>query len=83
VGAVVARGEPDEQGGVMAAERSSWGRRQIPTRKWAVATVIGAGALATAWAEAGEWSSTLTVTAVGFVVQRLVAWLVPNNKETE
>jgi hypothetical protein len=54
------------------------GPRLAPTRKWWAATVTGGGTVAVAWAEAGDWTSTLTVTAVGFAVQRAVAWLVSN-----
>lgn len=52
-----------------------------PSRKWWAATVIGAGTVGTAWVEAGDWSSVLSVAAVGFAVQRAVAWLVPNGGE--
>lgn len=57
---------------------TSYGTGLAPTRKWWAATVVGAGTIGTGWAEAGHWSHTLTVAAVGFAVQRLVAWLVPN-----
>jgi hypothetical protein len=53
----------------------------VPSRKWFVATVIAAGTVATAWAEAGDWNQTLTVAAIGLVVQRATAWAVPNESE--
>lgn len=52
--------------------------RWAPTWKWWSATVVGAGGIATAAAQAGHWSQTLTVTAIGLAVQRLVAWITPN-----
>lgn len=55
----------------------------MPTRKWWAATVVAVGALGTAFAEAGEWSSTLSVMAIGLVVQRSTAWLVPNKEGGE
>jgi hypothetical protein len=54
----------------------------VPTRKWFAATVVGLAGLGTAWAEAGDWNSTLTVTAIGLAAQRLIAYLVPNDKES-
>lgn len=50
----------------------------VPSRKWFAATVVALGALATAWAQAGEWSSTLTVMAIGIVVQAATSYLLPN-----
>lgn len=54
----------------------------MPTRKWWAATVVALGTLGTAFAEAGEWNATLTVAAIGLVVQRATAYLVPNEQES-
>lgn len=56
--------------------RSSWGA--APSRKWVASLVVALGALATAWAQAGEWSSALTVMAIGVGVQAATAYLLPN-----
>lgn len=72
---------PRTQGGRKSAQRTSYGKGLAPSRKWWAATVVGAGTVGTAWAEAGEWSQTLTIAAIGFAVQRAVAWLVPNGDE--
>lgn len=53
----------------------------MPSRKWWAATVVALGTIATAAAQAGEWSSTLTVLTVGVVVGRATAWLVPNKED--
>jgi hypothetical protein len=55
----------------------------MPSRKWFAATIVALGTVGTAWAEAGEWSSTLTILAIGVVVGRATAWLVPNNEGGE
>jgi hypothetical protein len=52
-----------------------------PSRKWIAATIVAAGALGTAFAQAGEWSSTLTVMAIGLVVERATAYLVSNKED--
>lgn len=52
-----------------------------PSRKWWAATVVGAGTVGTAWAEAGHWSASLTVTAIGLAVQRFTAWALPNKAD--
>jgi hypothetical protein len=57
----------------------SYGTGLLPTRKWFAATVTGLATIGVAWAEAGDWSQTLTITAIGFAAQRLVAWLIPND----
>jgi hypothetical protein len=49
-----------------------------PSRKWVASVVVAVGALATAWAQAGEWSSALTVMAIGVGVQAATAYLLPN-----
>jgi hypothetical protein len=54
----------------------------VPTRKWIAATVTGAGTIGVSWAEAGHWSSVLTVSAIGFAVQRIVAYLIPNKEDS-
>lgn len=54
------------------------GKGSAPTRKWWAATVIAAGTIGTDWAVTGHWSQTLTIAAVGLVVQRATAYLVPN-----
>jgi hypothetical protein len=48
-----------------------------PTRKWLAATIVAAGTVATAIAQSG-FSETTTVAIIGLVVQRAVAYLVPN-----
>ena len=53
----------------------------LPTRKWWAATVVAAGTVGTDWALAGHWSRTLSVAAVGLVVQRAVAYLIPNKED--
>jgi hypothetical protein len=60
--------------------RSRWGSA-APTRKWMAATVIALGTIGTAWAQAGDWNQTLTVAAIGLVVQRATAYLIPNSTE--
>lgn len=52
-----------------------------PSRKWWVATVVALGTLGTAFAEAGDWSSTLTITAIGIAVGRFSAWMLPNGDD--
>jgi hypothetical protein len=59
--------------------RSSWG--WAPTRKWWTATIIALGTVGTAWAEAGDWNQTLTVAAIGILVQRATAYIVPNEEK--
>jgi hypothetical protein len=54
----------------------------LPSRKWWAATVTGAGTIGVAAAEAGHWSSVLTVSAIGFAVQRIVAYLIPNKEDS-
>jgi hypothetical protein len=49
-----------------------------PSRKWFVTQVTALAALATAWLQAGEWTTTLSVMAVGIASQALIAYLVPN-----
>ena len=51
-----------------------------PSRKWFVTQVTALAALATAWIQAGEWSTTLSVMAVGIVSQAVIAYLVPNQE---
>lgn len=53
---------------------SNW----LPTRKWWAATITGLGTIGVAWVQASGWTSTLTVTAIGFAVQRGLAWVLPN-----
>ena len=55
-----------------------------PSRKWFSALVIALGALAAAWAQADwEWTSTLSVMAIGIVVQAATSYLVPNAEESK
>jgi amino acid permease len=49
-----------------------------PSRKWFVTQVTALAALATAWLQAGEWSTTLSVMAVGIASQAAIGYLVPN-----
>lgn len=49
-----------------------------PSRKWWAATILAAGTLAASWAQAGHWSPEMTVAAIGLVIQRATAWLLPN-----
>jgi hypothetical protein len=52
----------------------------MPTRKWWAAFVTGLGAWFVAFIEAGwEFTDTLAIVLVGFVVERAVAWLTPND----
>jgi cobalamin synthase len=51
-----------------------------PSRKWMVTQVTALAALATAWLQAGEWSTTLSVMAVGIASQAVIAYLVPNTE---
>lgn len=48
------------------------------TRKWIAATVTGAGTEAIAIITSG-WTQPTQIALVGLVVQRAVAWLVPND----
>ena len=54
------------------------GKGLAPSRKWWAATFVAAGTVGTDWAVTGHWTQTLTIAAVGLVVQRAVAWLTPN-----
>jgi hypothetical protein len=49
-----------------------------PSRKWFVTQVTALAALATAAIQAGEWTTTLSVMAVGIAAQAAIAYLVPN-----
>ena len=49
-----------------------------PSRKWLAARVTAVGAMLVGWAEAGEWSTTLTIMAIGIVTEGIVSYLVPN-----
>lgn len=69
------RRRPARRRRVPAAGGSWW-----PSRKWWAATALAAGTVATAWATAGHWTGTLTITAIGFAVQRFTAWMLPNAK---
>lgn len=51
----------------------------MPTRKWWAATVTGIGTEIIAVIEAG-WNEATQIALVGLIVQRAVAWLVPNEK---
>lgn len=51
----------------------------LPTRKWVATQVTATAALAVAWATAHEWSTTLTISAIGIGSQALIAYLVPNS----
>lgn len=53
---------------------ASW----LPTRKWWAALVTALGALATMVVTTGGWDQEETVAAIGIVVARAVAYLVPN-----
>lgn len=50
-----------------------------PSRKWWAATITGAGALTIATIQAGNLTTTITITTIGFTVERAVAWLTPND----
>lgn len=62
------------------AEDRSYGKAAVPSRKWFAATFVGAGTICVDWAQAGHWSTVLTVAAIGFGVQRLVAYVTPNKE---
>ncbi|HEY5881174.1 MAG TPA: hypothetical protein VIU11_19835 [Nakamurella sp.] len=49
-----------------------------PTNKWIVTQVAAVGALVTAWLTAGEWGTTLSVTAIGILTQAIVSYVAPN-----
>lgn len=51
----------------------------MPTKKWIAATVTGAGTEVVAIITSG-WNQATQIALVGLVVQRLVAWLVPNDQ---
>jgi hypothetical protein len=53
----------------------------MPTRKWFAATVVALGTIATAVIQAGGFDTTTEIALVGLVVQRVVAYLVPNDSE--
>lgn len=55
----------------------TWRKRWMPTPKWAAAFVVGAGGIATASVEAGQWTDTLTIMAITFGVERAVAYITP------
>ncbi len=61
----------------------NWRTNWIPTPKWTVATVTGAGALGTAYVEAGEWNDTLIIMAIGLAVQRISAYVTPNRPPSQ
>jgi preprotein translocase subunit Sss1 len=50
----------------------------IPSRKWFAARVTAIGAMLVGWAEAGEWSTTLTIIGIGIVTEGAVSYLIPN-----
>jgi hypothetical protein len=60
----------------------SYGKAAVPSRKWFAATVIGLGTIGVDWATAGHWTQTLSIAAIGFGVQRCVAYFLPNTKES-
>jgi hypothetical protein len=49
----------------------------MPTNKWLAATVIAAGTLVTAILQTG-WDTPTQIALVGFLVERTVAYLLPN-----
>lgn len=58
----------------------NWRKQWLPTPKWVVALVVGAGGLATAYVEAGEWSDTLMIMAITLGVERVAAYVSPNQR---
>jgi hypothetical protein len=59
------------------------GKGLAASRKWWAATVIGAGTIGTDWAVTGHWSQTLTIAAIGLVVQRATAYILPNASDQD
>jgi hypothetical protein len=51
----------------------------MPSRKWAVAQVTALAAIATMWATTGGWNQEETVALIGWVVQAVSTYLVPND----
>jgi len=59
----------------------NWRSKWTPTPKWIVAFTVGAGAIASAFVEAGkQWNDTLSIIAIGFAVERITAYVAPNHK---
>jgi hypothetical protein len=50
----------------------------LPTRKWWAAQVVALGALLTLWVTTGHWAKDETIALIGFVVQAIATYLVPN-----
>jgi hypothetical protein len=54
----------------------------MPTRKWFAATLTGAGALAVMLLTGdSEVTDAETIAIIGYVVERSVAYITPNEKE--
>ena len=52
-----------------------------PTNKWIAATATGIGTIATSGIELG-WDRKSTAATVGFIIQRFVSYMVPNDDKT-
>ena len=50
----------------------------VPTRKWWVAQVTALAAIAVMYLTTGNWDAEESVAAVGWVVQAVGSWLMPN-----
>jgi hypothetical protein len=56
-----------------------------PTNKWWAATLTAAGTVVTSWLVSPDqnWTRVHTALLIGVLVQRAVAWLVPNKTDEE
>jgi hypothetical protein len=54
---------------------------RAPSRKWIVAQVVTLAAIATMWVESNEFNDPETIALIGWFVQAVSSYLIPNTAD--